>query len=61
MRCRVLLFTLTSVDLTYIKRKFNKTAVEAVLPGNVEYPSNSLWDRHLAYFNALFIRAFDCA
>jgi hypothetical protein len=47
--------------LTYIKTKFNKTAVEAVLPGNVEDRFNSLWNYHFRQFSALFIRAFDCA
>jgi hypothetical protein len=53
--------TPTSMDLTYIKRKINKTAVEAVWVGNVEKPANSLWNRHLAFFGTLFIRASDCA
>jgi hypothetical protein len=46
---------------TYIKRKINKTAVEAVVLGNVEDRANSPWTRHLAVFASLFIRAFDCA
>jgi hypothetical protein len=53
--------TLTSVDLTYIKRKFNKTAVEAVGLENVEDSGKSLRVGHLRALNTLFIREFQCA